>query len=250
MIKADLVSIITPVHNCEKFIKDTIDSVRNQSYTNWEHILIDDVSTDNSYNIIKDLCSLDSRFKLVQLDKNGGAAVARNTGIELAKGRYIAFLDSDDLWHKEKLKKQVRFMSHNKYALTFTSYEKFYENGYREKVTCPTSITYSQLLRSNKIGCLVAMYDVSMVGKVYMPLIRKRQDYALWLKMLKLISAGYGLDEVLAYYRIRNDSISANKAEMLKWNWRLFHNVEKLNIIESAFYLAWNVLNKIKSSKG
>jgi glycosyltransferase involved in cell wall biosynthesis len=248
MIKINsLVSIITPLYNSEKFIEETIQSVLNQTYSNWEMIIVNDCSTDNGVDILKKYSEKDNRIKLIQLIKNGGGAVARNRAIEEAKGKYIAFLDSDDLWKPEKLEKQIKFMKENSYSFTFTKYQQMNENGEKlEKyIEVPKTLNYKQALLKNPIGCLTVIYDSEKLGKVYLPLIRKRQDYALWLKILKSGVTGYGLNENLAYYRLRENSISSNKVDLIKYQWKLYREIEKLNIFESIFYLSCVVFQKI-----
>ncbi len=181
------VSIITPSFMSEKFIAQTIKSVLSQSYKYWEMIIVDDISPDNSNKIIESYCNRDNRIKLIKLDKNSGPAIARNTAIKNANGRYIAFLDADDLWEANKLEKQIKFMKEKDCALSYSYYKTMSENGdLLEKVLAPPlKLSYDDLLKTNYIGCLTAIYDTKKVGKVYMPLIKKRQDYGLWLKILK-----------------------------------------------------------------
>ncbi|MBP2833267.1 glycosyltransferase family 2 protein [Aquimarina sp. U1-2] len=239
------VSIITPVYNSEKFLRETIDSVIAQTFEDWEMILIDDRSTDNSWGIIDECRVKDHRIKSYKLNKNSGAGVARNKAIRLAKGRFIAFLDSDDMWHPEKLQKQLDFMQSNNFAFSFTSYRQIDEEGNEIRIIkSKKRVTYKEALFDNPIGCLSAMYDAEVLGKQYMPTIRKRQDYALWLKILKLTTA-HGLNEVLAYYRVRKDSISSNKVNLIKYQWRLYREIEGFSKIKSLFYLLNVVINKI-----
>lgn len=231
-----LVSIITPLFNAEKYIEKTVFSIIEQSYTNWELLIVDDCSRDSSYKVVQKLSEKDKRIKIIKLKKNSGAAVARNTGIENANGRFIAFLDSDDTWHPKKLEKQIKFMLDNQYYFTYTGYHKVDENGaFIKNAKIPKSINYNKLLKTNYIGCLTAMYDSEKLGKVYFPLIRKRQDYALWLKILKIIPDAYGLQEDLANYTVRSDSISANKVNVAKYNWMVYREVEKLSLIHAIY---------------
>ena len=238
----DLVSIITPMYNSEKFIDLTIQSVQSQTYQNWEMIIVDDASTDRSIEIVKKIMSNEPRLQLKQLADNLGPAHTRNNGIKLAKGRFLAFLDSDDLWHKDKLEKQIIFMQKNHYAFTYTGFEKINEEGkvigaifpYKEEVC------YHDLLKSNHIGCLTAMIDLKILGyKMYMPDIKKRQDQGLWLEILKKIDKAYCLNKVLGKYRIRKDSISINKIANIKFQWQLYRKLEKLSIIQSFYYMTW-----------
>mgnify|MGYP005748952649 CR=1 FL=1 len=233
------VSIITPSHNCASFISETIQSVLNQSFSDWEMIIVDDCSTDDSVEVIQSFVERDSRIKLIRLPENSGAAVARNRGIEAAQGRYIAFLDSDDLWVPDKLEKQLAFMQANDYPFTYAAYDRIDENGQVfGHIGVPDRVCYSDLLKMCSIGCLTAMYDTQYFGKVTMPLIRKRQDLGLWLKLLKKTEYAYGLNETLAQYRVRTDSISANKANAAKFTWRLYREVEGLNLFRASYYFS------------
>ncbi|XCF06529.1 glycosyltransferase family 2 protein [Tamlana crocina] len=243
-----LVSVITACYNSEKHISETISSVLNQTYQNWEMLLVDDCSSDNTISIIETLQKSDSRIKLFQLNENSGAAVARNKAINEAKGEFIAFLDSDDKWLPLKLEKQIRFMLHKGYNLTHTAYQWIDESGdsLNKTLNPPQVLSYSDMLYSNKIGCLTAIYNRTKLGKVYMPLIRKRQDYALWLKILKTGEEAHALPEVLSEYRKTNDSMSNNKFDLIKWNWKLLRQVERLPLLKSAYYLAWHVIIKLK----
>lgn len=249
-MRKNLVSIITPLYNSEEFISETIESVSAQSYKNWEMLIIDDCSNDNGVNIVKKYQQNNDNIKLVQLSKNSGAAVARNEGIKLSTGRYIAFLDSDDLWHPEKLEKQISFMKKNDYAFTYTNYQKMSESGglIDVIVKSPSKLNYKKALHTNYIGCLTAIYDTEKLGKLYMPEIRKRQDYGLWLKILKKVD-GYGLDENLAYYRVRNNSVSANKFKLIKYNWRLYRDIENLSILKSSYYIFYTIMIKLLKLK-
>lgn len=243
-----LISIVTPVYNSEKYLAANIASVQAQTYSNWEHILVDDCSTDESEALIHSLQKKDARIKYFKLPQNGGAGIARNKAIELSKGKYIAFLDSDDLWHPEKLEKQVHFMQNNRYHFTFTDYDMIDDSGQAlsKYVTCKPHVTYKKALYKNPIGCLTVMYDVDFFGKQFMPSIRKRQDYALWLKLLKKTD-GYGLNDCLASYRTGNDSISANKLDLIKYEWKIYREVEGLSWVKSLFYLVSAIFLKMKS---
>lgn len=234
----DLVSIITPLYNAEKFVSETIESVLNQTYENWEMIIVDDCSRDSGPEIVREYQKKDKRIKLIQLEKNSGSAFARNKAIEESKGRYIAFLDSDDLWHPEKLEKQISFMKRNDYAFTFTKYQLMTEEGklLNRFIEVPKKLNYRQALLLNQVGCSTAMYDIAKLGKVYLPIIKKAEDYGLWLKILKMGYYGYGLNETLVYYRIRKNSLSANKLSLVKYHWKLYRDIEKLSVIEASLY--------------
>jgi len=242
-----LVSIITPSFNCADFLSHTIESVIAQTWQEWELIIVDDCSTDLSLDIAWSYARKDRRIKVFRLNSNSGPAVSRNTAIEKAQGQYIAFLDSDDLWYPQKLDKQIPFIQQKGYALTHTYYEKILESGQKTgELVCPSPVlSYADMLKSNQIGCLTAIYDTQRLGKVYMPIIRKRQDYGLWLKILKSEPFAFCLPEILAAYRIRTGSISSNKFQMLRYNWQLFRYVEDLSLIKSTYYLGWNIARKI-----
>ena len=242
-----LVSIITPSYNSSQFIEETINSVLIQTYKNWEMIIVDDASNDSSNDIIEAYVKNDSRIQLIKLDKNSGPAVARNKAITEAKGRYIAFLDADDLWVSSKLEKQISFISKQDCALVYSAYETMDKNGTKldKIIQAPLKLSYNDLLKTNYIGCLTALYDTEKIGKLYMPLIKKRQDYGLWLKILKKTDYAYGLTEPLSTYRIFSNSISSNKFELLKYNYLLFRKYEKFSVIQSIYYLTWNILIKI-----
>lgn len=233
----DLVSIIMPSYNSSENILSSVKSVLAQKYESWELLITDDCSTDDTLDIISDLSKNDERIKVFSLNKNSGAGAARNNSIEKAKGRFIAFLDSDDIWHEDKLLKQVEFMLGGHYALTYTAYSKInLEGQIKKEISPPPKVNYNELLKSNVIGCLTAMYDVSILGKIYMPLIRKRQDMALWLSILKKIDFAYCLNENLAFYREGHTSLSSNKFKILKSQWSFYHNYLEFNYPLSIYY--------------
>ena len=247
----DLVSIITPSYNALKFIPTTIESVLYQTYQHWEMIIVDDVSSDNSNDVIADYMNKDSRIRLIKLEKNSGPAIARNHAIKEAKGRYIAFLDSDDLWHPDKLFKQISFMHLNDVALSYSGYFRIEEKNEKviDQIHVPVRVDYNELLKQNIIGCLTAIYDTHHIGKIYMPDILRRQDFGLWLKILKKVPYAYGLDEPLAYYRIRTSSVSSNKILASKYNWKLYREVEKLPLYKAIYYFGWYTYRSILKYK-
>lgn len=242
-----MVSIITPTYNSEIFIKDTYESVKSQTYTDWEWIIVDDLSSDSTCKIAEDWAHSDNRIKLYKNVENLGAAVSRNKAIEKANGRFIAFLDSDDLWSHNKLEKQISFMLDNEISFSYSSYKHISESGADCDMVIdpPEKLDYLALLKENQIGCLTAVYDQQILGKCYMPLIRKRQDFGLWLSVLKKVPFAYKAPGLLAFYRIRNNSISSSKIDLLKYNYKLFREIEKLSIVKSVYYLIWNVYRKI-----
>lgn len=244
----DLVSIITPAYNSEKFISETIESVIAQTYTNWEMIIVNDNSSDNTEKIIEKYSQLDSRIQVINLNVNSGAAVARNKALEFAKGRFIAFLDSDDRWKKDKLNKQLKFMIDNNYGFTFTDYEYLKDTNYtKEKVfKVPKTLSYSQSLKKNDIGCLTVIIDKNIIGDFRMPLVRRGQDHLTWLMLLKKGHVAYGLSENLAEYRKVYGSLSNNKFRALKRQWNNYRNEVKLPLFKCIYYYMFYVLNNIK----
>lgn len=248
-MKKPIVSIITPVYNSEKLIEKTINSVRNQSYTQFEMILVDDCSIDNSREIIEKIAEIDHRIRYIRLNQNSGAAVARNTGIKAAEGRYIAFLDSDDIWKKEKLTRQINFMEKNNVAFTYTAFETITEDGdlIQDKVNVPKKLNYTQLLKNTAIACSTVIVDRSSIGDFQMPSVRKGQDTATWLMLLReSVSYAYGINEVLSSYRKVTGSISDDKLSALKRTWNTYRNIEKLPFIKATYYFSWYVYNAIK----
>lgn len=233
----ELVSIITPVYNAEKFLHDTINSVLEQDYKNWEMILVDDCSKDNSEKIIREYEKNDKRIKYIKLEKNVGAAKTRNLALEQAKGRYIAFLDSDDVWKKNKLSKQIKFMKDRDIGFSFTEYEVMSEDGelIGRDIKVPKHINYNQYLKNTIIGCLTVIIDKEKIGDFRMVDIRKNQDMATWLSILKKGVIAHGLNENLAKYRLVKGSISNNKFKTIKTVWNTYRYCEKLSLIKSIY---------------
>lgn len=244
-----LISIVMPSYNSALTIKESIDSVLSQTYKNWELLITDDCSSDDTLAILHGYSQSDSRIRIFQNEENSGAGVSRNKSIEMASGVYIAFLDSDDIWMPEKLEKQVEFMDKNGYALTYTSYQKFDKNGPGKIISPPLTVNYSELLYSNVIGCLTAMYDVDKLGKQYMPLIRKRQDMGLWLKILKTCNQAYCLPEVLALYR-SDTGMTQNKINASIYQWRFYREVVQLGVLSSLWYFSWYIVKGLIKHKG
>lgn len=240
-MKNSLISIITPSYNCSQFIEATVASVQDQTYSHWEMIIVDDDSTDDSVAKIQAMQRLDSRIQLHCLSVNGGAAQARSKAIALAQGRYIAFLDSDDLWLPTKLEKQRNFMQANNYLFTCTKYQEISEDGQDRGSTIKTvpQADYQQVLKTCPIGNSTVMYNAEELGQFTVPDIKRNNDFALWLTMLKKTKAIYGLDEVLAYYRLSNNSISRNKFKMIKYHWKLFREVENVPFFKSIYLLIY-----------
>lgn len=233
------VSIVTPMHNAARYIAETINSVQVQTYNDWEMILVDDKSSDSTVQIVEAFCKCDTRIKLVRLCENRGAANARNVAIGNASGRYIAFLDSDDLWHPNKLELQLQFMQANGYKFTYTAYDRFNDQGQSlGAVGVPFKLQYDDLLKVCYIGCLTVMVDKNYFGTVVMPQISKRQDFATWLLLLKKVKFAYGMNACLASYRIRDDSISANKFKAATYQWKVYRELEGLSLVRSIYCFA------------
>lgn len=246
----DKVSIITPVYNCERFLKSTINCVLDQTYSNWELLLVDDCSKDGSSDIAIEYSNKDERIKYIKLDTNGGAAIARNTALEHSTGRFVAYLDSDDLWKPEKLEKQINFMMNHKYGFTCTDYEKIDENDNQLKIVkMPESIDYEHLLRNTIVQTSGVMIDTEIIDRklLIMPNIRRRQDSATWAQILKVGNYCYGMPENLSYYRVVKNSLSSNKFKAIKMNIYWYRKIEKLSIIKTAYCFvgyAWNACKK------
>ncbi|MAX97657.1 MAG: glycosyl transferase [Oceanospirillaceae bacterium] len=245
--KEPLVSIIMPTYNSSKTVLESINSVLNQTYKNWELLITDDCSSDNTIDLISSV--KDERVRYFKLSANGGAGVARNNSIGQATGRYIAFLDSDDLWLPEKLSEQITFMENNAYPFTYTYYQKLKDGQKGAIIKSPASATYKKLLYSNYIGCLTVVYDQSKLGKHFMPKIRKRQDMALWLTLLKLTSTAYCLPKCLALYRT-DTGMTQNKLTTAKTQWEFYTKSLELPIysalIKMTSYTILGILKKLK----
>lgn len=247
MKKEPLVSIIMPLYETEEYLQETIDSVLNQSYKNWELIIVDDCSKDDSFFIALQNTKFDLRIKVYQQEKNQGAASARNRAIRIAKGDYLAFLDSDDTWTNNKLEKQINFMLQNNLSFTCSYYGKINENGDVLKTIkkTPIKLNYNKLL-INCPGNSTVIYSVEMLGKTQIPLIKKRNDYLMWLRVIKKSGFIYSLPEVLAYHRIRSGSISQKKLNLVKYHWYIYTRLENIGYIKSCIILSILILRGIK----
>ncbi|WP_041809173.1 glycosyltransferase family 2 protein [Evansella cellulosilytica] len=245
-----LISIITPTYNSENYIADTIESVLAQTLDDWEMIIVDDCSTDNTTSVIRSYVEKDERVKLIQLEKNSGAAIARNTAISHSVGKYIAFLDGDDQWLPEKLEKQLQYMQEKGASFSFTKYKTMDQKGEETGtiVDAPETVNYHQLLKHNVIGCLTVMLDVEKVGQVKMVDIRSRQDYVLWLELCKKGFEAHGIQEVLAKYRVSQHSLSSNKVKMAKQNWKVYREIEDLSLLKSLWYFINYAFYKLSKS--
>lgn len=233
-----MVSIITPVYNRQEFIDECVQSILNQTFKDWELILIDDCSTDLSVKKINEYILLDSRIKAYFFNENVGAGVARNKGIEISNGRFISFLDSDDYWHKDKLKLQIDFMLLNNIEFSYTFSYKLDEKDIASKILLPPkSVSSFSLIFNNYIKTPTAIYDTKRIGKIYMPNYRKRQDWGLWFNILKKTNNAYCLGVPLAYFRTSNNSLSNNKFNLVKENFNFYKNFLHKNVLTSFFMM-------------
>lgn len=238
----DLVSIITPSYNTAKYIGKTIESVQAQTYENWEMIIVDDCSSDNTDEVVASYMS-DKRIKYIKNEKNSGAAVSRNRALREAGGRWMAFLDSDDLWSPEKLEKQISFMEKNEYYFSYTNYEEIDEQGnlLGVKVTGPKKVSKHGMYNYCYLGCLTVMYDTEYVGLIQIKDIKKNNDYAIWLEVCQKADC-WLLDEYLGQYRKRSGSISRHGIKtMIGWHYKLWHEAEGKNVLASLWYTSWNL---------
>ena len=236
-IEKEKVSIIVPMYNAEKFIGKTIESVLAQTYQNWEMLIMNDVSTDNSLAIVSVYAKKDERIKIVNTEKNVGVVKGRNFLIDLASGKYIAFLDADDYWHNEKLEKQIKFMKEKNASISCTEYTRVKENEEKiNDVIIKEEISYNDMLKNNYLGCLTVMYDDEKIGKRYFKELEKNEDYVLWLEIVKDVNTIYGLKENLAYYRVLDNSRSSNKVKTAKVRWEIYRKIEKLSLLKSIYY--------------
>jgi teichuronic acid biosynthesis glycosyltransferase TuaG len=234
----NLVTIITPSYNSSQYISDTILSVIRQTYKNWEMIIVDDSSTDNSVQVVEKIISNETKISMIRLTKNVGSAQSRNTALEVSNGRFIAFLDSDDIWHPDKLEKQVEFMLKRKAPISFTSYELIDENGASKNHIIHSVEKLNQLdyLKNTVIGFSTSMIDTKYTGRKFRFIdIRTRQDTSLWISLLGEGYVAYGMDNVLVDYRVHSNSISSNKYRAAKQVWNLYFNIHRLGFFKSVY---------------
>jgi len=248
-----LVSIITSIYNSADFIGQTIESVQNQSYQRWEMVITDDCSTDSGPEIVESYAAKDARIRLLRLEKNGGPGVARNNSILNARGRFLAFLDSDDIWMPDKLEKQLDLMKSTGCGVVYSSYYTCdNEAAITGLIKCRSKIRYWRIICDNAIGFLTMMYDQKVTGLELLPEIRKRQDWGLNIRLIKKCRIAYGVKEPLACYRIRKGSVSRDKFPLIKYNISIYHQILGYSRVRSVltfififlpFYFGKKILN-------
>ena len=240
MQKGDLVSIITPLYNSARFIEEAIKSVQQQTYSNWELVIVDDASSDRSVEIVQKLASNDGRIRLFTEEENKGAAYCRNYAIKQAQGTYMAFLDSDDLWNMNKLEEQISFMKEHDCLVSYTSYVQINEESQflNKRIIALPQLSYQKQHKNNYIGNLTGIYNAQELGKIYSPNIRKRQDWALWLEAIQRSGKpACGIQKDLAYYRVREESMSSNKVKLLKYNFKFYKEFLGYSYLKSSYWL-------------
>lgn len=235
-----LISIITPAYNAGAFLEETIKSVQAQTYKNWEMLIVDDCSKDNTVEVAQRYAREDPRVRLIRHEENQGVAGARNTALAQAKGEYVAFLDSDDLWLPEKLQKQLAFMEENGHILTYTAFQRFdSETGERGKVIpAPPKMTYQSIFYNTAIGCLTVMVNRERSGPIEMPKLRHAEDQCTWQSILKDGHTAYGIPEVLALYRVSGGSMTANKGKAARRQWDVYRQYHGFSVVKSGVYFA------------
>lgn len=242
----ELVSIIMSAYNCEKFIGEAIDSVLNQSYGNWELIIVNDCSVDDTEKVIKEYALKDKRIHYFTNERNFGAAISRNNAIKQAKGRFLAFLDSDDIWKPNKLMKQIDFMLKNNCTFTCTMYDKIDENSnsLNHIIEADKKSDYYGVLKKCP-GNSTIIYDASVLGKHFIPDIKKRNDYVMWLQVIKKAKFIYGVQEVLGSHRVSGGSLSSNKKTLVKYHWYVYRKIENLSFAYSTYLIFYWVLRAV-----
>jgi teichuronic acid biosynthesis glycosyltransferase TuaG len=247
MLENSLVSIIMPAYNAELYIASAIDSILRQSYQNWELLVVNDASLDQTGKLVEKIKETDSRIRLFTNTSNMGIAESRNIALKNAQGRFIAFLDSDDLWLPHKLSTQLAFMTGHDAAITYSGYSRVNESGKRlGTVEPPQTITYKDLLKTNHIGNLTGVYDCEKLGKEYFKKF-KHEDYIAWLNLVKRAGRAHGIRQELAQYRVYSGSASSNKLKTISWQWRIYRDSEKLSAIKSCILMSsyvWNAVLK------
>ena len=238
-----LVSVIMPLYNSAPYLKDAIESVCRQSISNWELLIVNDASTDQSYSLAHKFTQKDKRIHLLSLSHNKGTAYARNIAIRQAKGRFIAFLDSDDIWYPQKLEKQLNFMQNHQSTFSFCAYRRISEKGKPlNHISVPHRLTYEEFLKKTAIGCLTVIYDTKQISPCFFnEELPMNEDFECWARILKQIGYADGLNEVLADYRVRNNSRSSHKLKAVCQMWK----IQKNDLHITFFKRVWNVTNYI-----
>lgn len=245
-MEKDKISIIIPTYNSSRFIISTLESVKIQTYRNFEVIIIDDCSNDNTIDLIEKFIfenpNLDIKF--IKKEQNTGVAVSRNIGIDESKGKYIAFLDSDDLWEMDKLEKQINFSKSNGYSFIYNAIDIINENGeiIKKKRKIIKIVSYKTLLKQTIISTSSVFIDIEKIGYFQMPLLRSGQDYATWLILLRKNNA-YGIDEALTHYRRSNNSLSSNKFKSIKQVYSIQRKQEKIGVLSSTYNTIFFIIN-------
>lgn len=243
------VSVITPAYNAATYLEETVKSVQAQSFVNWEMIIVDDCSTDDTYPLARRLAETDARIKVLQNEKNSGVAATRNKALDAASGEYIAFLDSDDLWLPKKLEKQVAFMEKGQYVLTYTNYQKFNsQSGERQSkvIRAPAKMTARRIYGDTSIGCLTVMVNREICGLFHMPLLSHTEDNITWQEILAKGYTAYRLDEVLSLYREGNTSLTSGKKSAAKQQWQTYREYYKFSAPKSAYYFTQYAFHAVK----
>ena len=247
MLENNLVSIIMPAYNAELYIASAMESILRQTYQNWELLVVNDASLDLTGKIVEKIKEKDSRIRLFTNIANMGIAESRNVALKNAAGRFIAFLDSDDLWLPHKLSTQLAFMNTRNTAITYSAYSRVNESGkYLGTVMPPQILTYKDLLKTNHIGNLTGVYDCESLGKEYFKKF-KHEDYIAWLNLIKRAGCAHGINQELAQYRVYSGSASSNKLKTISWQWRIYRDSEKLSAIKSCILMSsyvWNAMRK------
>ena len=248
MEKLPLVSVITPCHNMEKYVAATVQSVRNQTYTHWEMLIVCDASTDGTVDILKSLAAQDERIKITIITTHSGIAETRNQAIKQAQGHYLAFLDADDLWYPEKLERQLQFMQNNNIGFSFSSYDLIDETGQHlgKTVEAVKDMSYDDYLRNTIIGCSTVMVNTDIVGPVTVPQFRTSEDTATWLDILKKGHVAHAITQPLVSYRIRRKSASSNKLKASYDLWTVYRRHEKIPFFKALHYFCSYAFHAIK----
>ena len=245
-----LVSIITPAYNAAEFLGETLGSIRSQSYENWELVIVDDASTDGTWEMIEGAAMEEPRIRAFRNESNRGVVFTRNRALDEAKGRFVAFLDSDDLWEPLKLEKQVAFMLSGSHAFTYTSYENFYEDGRSKVFNAVPFMTAKDNIKNTAIGILTVMIDREAVGEFHMPDLEHGEDTATWQLILERGFTACGISEVLSHYRVRGTSLSGNKLSAARKKWHVYRDYYHFSIPKSAYYFICYAFNALKRRMG